>query len=92
MFASDSTDKTDFCYQRKTRKDEKLSVKSAKSDVEEQYERKYRVMNMKARLAKKIAHTPIDRLAPRWRNRFTRHDVQIEKALRMWHKRRQQQK
>lgn len=41
---------------------------------------------MKARLAKKIAHTPIDRLAPSWRNRIFRNDVRIVKALSMRNK------
>ena len=39
---------------------------------------------MKARLAKKLAHTPIDRLAPYWRNNFVfadRHDARFEKAF-----------
>ena len=39
---------------------------------------------MKARLAKKLAYTPIDRLAPYWRNNFVfadRHDARFEKAF-----------
>lgn len=45
---------------------------------------------MKSRLAKKIAHTPHDRLAPSWRKRFVRHDARIAKALSMWKKRKKQ--
>ena len=47
---------------------------------------------MKARLAKKLARTPIDRLAPRWVNNFfhpDRHDARFEKALAKWRKRKQ---
>lgn len=44
---------------------------------------------MKSRLAKKIAHTPLDRLAPSWCKRFVRDDVRIEKSLSMWHKRKE---
>lgn len=45
---------------------------------------------MKARLAKKLAHTPIDRLAPRWLNNLCykdRCDVRFEKAIAKWNKR-----
>ena len=47
---------------------------------------------MKARLAKKLAHTPIDRLAPRWINKSfcsDRHDARFKKALAKWNKREQ---
>lgn len=44
---------------------------------------------MKSRLAKKIAHTPLNRLASSWRKRFVRDDVRIKKALSMWHKRKE---
>ncbi len=50
---------------------------------------------MKARLAKKLARTPIDRLAPRWTNNFfhsDRHDARFEKALAKWNKREQRNK
>lgn len=42
---------------------------------------------MKSRLAKKIAHTPLDRLAPSWRKRFVRHDARVVKVLSKWNKR-----
>ena len=45
---------------------------------------------MKARLAKKLARTPVDRLAPRWVNNFfhsDRHDARFEKAIAKWNKR-----
>ena len=41
---------------------------------------------MKARLAKKLAHTPFDRLAPYWIEKFVfadRRDERFEKALAM---------
>ena len=41
---------------------------------------------MKARLAKKIAHTPVDRLSPRWLDRFIRSDERINEAIRKWKK------
>ena len=47
---------------------------------------------MKARLAKKLAHTPIDRLAPYWINNIRyadRCDARIEKAIAKWNKRKQ---
>ena len=50
---------------------------------------------MKARLAKKLARTPIDRLAPRWVNNFfhsDRHDARFEKALAKWRKRKQRKR
>ena len=50
---------------------------------------------MKARLAKKLTRTPIDRLAPRWTNNFfhsDRHDARFEKALAKWNKREQRNK
>lgn len=37
---------------------------------------------MKARLAKKIAHMPVDRLSPRWLDRFIRGDERIYEAVR----------
>ena len=39
---------------------------------------------MKARLAKKLAHTPFNRLAPYWVNNFVctdRHDARLKKHL-----------
>ena len=45
---------------------------------------------MKARLAKKLAHTPFNRLAPRWINKFVctdGRDVRFEKAFAKWNKR-----
>ena len=45
---------------------------------------------MKARLAKKLVHTPINWLAPHWRNNFfysDRHDARFEKAFAKWRKR-----
>ena len=47
---------------------------------------------MKARLAKKLAHTPFNRLAPFWTNNFfysDRHDARIKKAFVKWRKREQ---
>ena len=47
---------------------------------------------MKARLAKKLAHTPFDRLAPYWINKFVckdGRDARFEKAFAMWRKRKQ---
>ena len=47
---------------------------------------------MKARLAKKLAHNPIDRLAPYWVNKFVysdRRDARFEEAFAMWRKRKQ---
>ena len=41
---------------------------------------------MKARLAKKLAHTPIDRLAPKWLMRIARGDARLAKALSKWEK------
>lgn len=41
---------------------------------------------MKARLAKKIAHMPINRLSPRWLDRFLRNDARIYEAVRKWRK------
>ena len=45
---------------------------------------------MKARLAKKLANTPFNRLAPHWRNNFIcadRCDASFEKAFAKWKKR-----
>ena len=45
---------------------------------------------MKARLAKKLANTPLNRLAPHWINNFAcadRHDARFEKAFAKWNKR-----
>ena len=47
---------------------------------------------MKARLAKKLAHTPIDRLAPYWINNIRnadRCDARFKKAFAKWNKREQ---
>lgn len=41
---------------------------------------------MKARLAKKIAHMPINRLSPRWLDRFLGDDERIYEAFRKWNK------
>lgn len=41
---------------------------------------------MKARLAKKIAHMLIDRLSPRWLDRFIRGDERVYEAVRKWRK------
>lgn len=45
---------------------------------------------MKSRLAKKIAHTRLDRLAPSWIKRFRNSDARIEMALKKWNKRKEQ--
>lgn len=45
---------------------------------------------MKARLAKKLAHIPIDRLSPYWINKFIctdGSDARFEKAFAKWSKR-----
>lgn len=47
---------------------------------------------MKARLAKKIAHMPVDRLSPRWLDRFLRNDARIYYAVRRWRKKEQRDK
>lgn len=41
---------------------------------------------MKARLAKKIAHTSVDRLSPRWLDRFLRNDARTYEAIKKWSK------
>ena len=41
---------------------------------------------MKARLAKKIAHTPINRLSPLWLDRFLGGDERIYEAVMKWRK------
>ena len=41
---------------------------------------------MKARLAKKIAHMPINRLSPRWLDRFIGGDERTYEAVRKWSK------
>ena len=41
---------------------------------------------MKARLAKKIAHMPINRLSPRWLDRFIGGDERTYEAVRKWNK------
>lgn len=43
---------------------------------------------MKARLAKKIAHTPVDRLSPRWLDRYLGGDERINEAIKKWSKKR----
>lgn len=43
---------------------------------------------MKARLAKKIAHMPVDRLSPRWLDRFLGGDERINEAIKKWSKKR----
>ena len=43
---------------------------------------------MKARLAKKIAHMPINRLSPRWLDRFLGGDERINEAIKKWSKKR----
>lgn len=45
---------------------------------------------MKARLAKKLANTPVDRLAPYWINKFVctdGRDARFKKAFAKWRKR-----
>ena len=45
---------------------------------------------MKARLAKKLACTPINRLSPYWIEKFVcadRRDARLEKAIAKWNKR-----
>ena len=47
---------------------------------------------MKARLAKKLACTPINRLSPYWIEKFVcadRRDARFEKAFAKWRKRKQ---
>lgn len=39
---------------------------------------------MKARLAKKLAHTPVYRLSPYWLDRFLGNDERIYEAVRKW--------
>ena len=41
---------------------------------------------MKARLAKKLAHTPVARLSPRWLDRFLGSDERVYEAVRKWRK------
>lgn len=41
---------------------------------------------MKARLAKKLAHTPVGRLSPRWLDRFLSGDERIYEAIRKYRK------
>lgn len=41
---------------------------------------------MKARLAKKIVCTPIDRLSSRWIDRWFRCDARVCDAVRVWRK------
>ena len=41
---------------------------------------------MKARLAKKIAHMPVDRLSPRWLDRFLGCDERVYEVVRKWNK------
>lgn len=41
---------------------------------------------MKARLAKKIAHTPVNSLSPRWLDRFIRGDERTYETVRKWNK------
>ena len=43
---------------------------------------------MKARLAKKIAHTPVDRLSPRRLDRYLGGDERINEAIKKWSKKR----
>lgn len=50
---------------------------------------------MKARLAKKMAHTPIDLLASYWINKFVctdGRDARFEKAFAKWNKKEQRDK
>jgi hypothetical protein len=39
---------------------------------------------MKARLAKKLAHTPANRLSRVWIDRLAGNDTRLETAIRMW--------
>lgn len=41
---------------------------------------------MKARLAKKLAHTPVGRLSLRWLDRFLCGDERVYEAIRKWRK------
>lgn len=47
---------------------------------------------MKARLAKKIAHTPVDRLSPRWLDRILGNDERVYEAIRKWRKKKKSEK
>ena len=47
---------------------------------------------MKARLTKKIAHTPVVRLSPSWLDRFLRNDARTYEAVRRWMKKEQRDK
>lgn len=47
---------------------------------------------MKARLAKKIAHMPVDRLSPRWLDSLLRNDARFCEAVRRWRKKKQRDK
>lgn len=44
---------------------------------------------MKARLAKKIAHTPVYRLSPYWLDRFLGNDERVYEAIRKWGKKKE---
>ena len=46
---------------------------------------------MKARLAKKIAHTPVYRLSPYWLDRFLGNDERAYEAIRKWRKKSEMQ-
>ncbi len=46
---------------------------------------------MKARLAKKIAHTPVARLSPRWLDRFLGNDERAYEVIRKWRKKSEEQ-
>ena len=47
---------------------------------------------MKARLAKKIAHTPVERLSPRWLDRFLGSDERVYEAVRKWRKKKKKER
>lgn len=47
---------------------------------------------MKARLVKKLAHTPLKRLSDRWIDRWFRNDVRMSEAVRRWRKKEQRDK
>lgn len=46
---------------------------------------------MKARLAKKIAHTPVTRLSPRWLDRFLGNDERVYEAIMKWRRKSEEQ-
>ena len=47
---------------------------------------------MKARLVKKLAHTPWKRLSDRWIDRWFRNDVRMCEAVRRWREKEKEQR